>query len=280
MQIGVIGNGFVGKATCQLQCREINVLSYDLNPALCVPPGTTLEDLVEKCEIIFVSVPTPMSKTGECHLAILESVVQQLHELNYARFIVVRSTVPVGTCDRLGVYFMPEFLTEKNYIQDFIDNKDWIFGEPPQKNPSFQTTIERLMNAAHANRCIQHNTLHFTSNSTAEMTKLFRNCYLATKVAFCNEIFQFCEEKGITYEDVRFLATLDDRITTSHSKTPGHDGRRGFGGTCFPKDMASLRHQIQTNGLQSFIIRAAIERNETIDRPEKDWSTDVGRATI
>ena len=280
MQIGVIGNGFVGQATRQLQCKEINILSFDLNPSLCVPPGTTLEDLVEKCEIIFVSVPTPMSKTGECHLTILETVVGQLKDLNYSGFIVVRSTVPVGTCDRLGVYFMPEFLTEKNYIQDFIDNKDWIFGEPSEKNPSFQTTIQELMDVAHAHDCIQHNTLHFTSNSIAEMTKLFRNCFLATKVAFCNEIYQFCEKKGITYEDVRYLATLDDRIRASHSVTPGPDGRRGFGGTCFPKDMASLRHQIQTNDLQSFVIHAAIERNETIDRPEKDWTTDVGRATI
>jgi UDPglucose 6-dehydrogenase len=73
---------------------------------------------------------------------------------------------------------------------------------------------------------------------------------------------------------------LDDRITTSHSIVPGHDGRHGFGGTCFPKDMASLRHQIQTNDLQSFIIDAAIERNETIDRPEKDWTDDIGRASI
>ena len=136
------------------------------------------------------------------------------------------------------------------------------------------------MDVAHAHDCIQHNTLHFTSNSIAEMTKLFRNCFLATKVAFCNEIYQFCEKKGITYEDVRYLATLDDRIRASHSVTPGPDGRRGFGGTCFPKDMASLRHQIQTNDLQSFVIHAAIERNETIDRPEKDWTTDVGRATI
>ena len=280
MKIGIIGNGFVGRATCQLKCKEITVLSFDINPSLCFPLGTTLENLVENCEIIFVSVPTPMSKTGECHLTILENVVQQLKDLNYDGFIAVRSTVPIGTCDRVGIYFMPEFLTEKNYIQDFIDNKDWIFGEPLQKNPLFQTTIKKLMNIAHTHNCIRHNSLHFTTNSTAEMTKLFRNCFLATKVAFCNEIFELCEKKEIDYENVRFLATLDDRITTSHSIVPGHDGRHGFGGTCFPKDMASLRHQIQTNDLQSFIIDAAIKRNETIDRPEKDWTNDIGRASI
>ena len=125
MIIGVIGNGFVGKATTQLRCKEIELLAYDINPDSCEPKGLVLEDM-NKCEIIFISVPTPMSKNGSCHLNIVKSVLKDLESINYQGFIVLRSTVPVGTSDELGIYFMPEFLTEKNFINDFINNKGWI----------------------------------------------------------------------------------------------------------------------------------------------------------
>ena len=283
MKIGVIGNGFVGKATSQLACHEIELLIYDVDPKLCNPPSTTLLDLCNECNIIFISVPTPMSKTGECHLAILETVVNSLQDLRYTGIIFCRSTVPVGTCDRLNICFMPEFLTEKNYIQDFIHNTDWIFGIV--KGTEIETkyimqTVTELIETAFRNGKIKHNNINFTSNSVAEMTKLFRNCYLATKVSFCNEIYRFCQHKNIDYDTVSHLATLDPRITVSHTQVPGINGMFGFGGTCFPKDMASLRHQMQQSNIPSHIINAAIERNETIDRPEKDWCNDVGRATI
>ena len=67
IKIGIIGNGFVGKATTSLQCKDINVMAYDLNPDLCIPKGTKLKELMN-CEIIFISVPTPMKNTGECYL--------------------------------------------------------------------------------------------------------------------------------------------------------------------------------------------------------------------
>ena len=127
MIVGIIGNGFVGKATFQLQCKDIDILAYDINPESCVPKGLELKEM-NKCEIIFISVPTPMSKDGSCHLNIIESVLNNLSHINYSGSIVLRSTVPVGTCDKLQCYFMPEFLTEKNYIDDFINNKDWMFG--------------------------------------------------------------------------------------------------------------------------------------------------------
>ena len=67
------------------------------------------------------------------------------------------------------------------------------------------------------------------------MVKLFRNCYLSTKISFCNEIYRFCEKQNIEYENVRNIACNDERIGHSHSFVPGHDGKYGFGGTCFSK---------------------------------------------
>ena len=280
MKIGVIGNGFVGKATTQLKCKDIKLFAYDINPELCVPKGLKLNDM-NQCEIIFISVPTPMSKNGSCHLNIIESVLNDLKSINYKGLIVLRSTVPAGTCDELNVYFMPEFLTEKNFINDFINNKDWIFGllNGP-KDDKFKLKITKLFDLAHQNDKIKYNNLNFITNKEAEMVKMFKNCFLSTKVSFCNEIYQFCELKGINYENVRKLAANDDRILHSHTKVPGHDGSKGFGGTCFPKDTSSLRYEMQNSGMKPYVMDAIIERNEKIDRPEKDWENNKGRSVI
>ena len=280
MKLGIIGNGFVGKATTQLKCKDIQLYAYDINPNECDPIGLKLKDM-NQCEMIFISVPTPMRSDGSCHLNIINSVLLDLKSNNYEGFIILRSTVPAGTCDKLNVYFMPEFLTEKNYIQDFIHNKDWIFGLLNQsKDILFKTKINKLFNLAFQNNRIKYNNLHFVTNKEAEMIKMFKNCFLATKVSFCNEIYQFCEMKGINYENVRALAANDDRILHSHTKVPGHDGNKGFGGTCFPKDTSSLRYEMKTTGMKPYVMNAIIERNEKIDRPQKDWNNNKGRAVI
>ena len=112
------------------------------------------------------------------------------------------------------------------------------------------------------------------------MIKLFRNNFLSVKVAFCNEIDEFCTKKNINYENVRKLAVLDKRIGASHSFVPGHDGRRGYGGTCFPKDTNNLKHEMKELGMKSYIIENTVNRNEEVDRAEKDWNDNKGRAVI
>ena len=112
------------------------------------------------------------------------------------------------------------------------------------------------------------------------MIKMFKNCFLATKVSFCNEMYQFCQNKDINYENVRKLAANDDRIMHNHTHVPGHDGQIGFGGTCLPKDMNSLKYEMEKSGVQPYILRSAIERNETVDRSQKDWNQNKGRAVI
>ena len=120
----------------------------------------------------------------------------------------------------------------------------------------------------------------FLTNKEAEMIKMFKNCFLSTKVSFCNEIYQFCQIKGINYENVRKLSANDDRIHHSHTYVPGPDGKKGFGGTCFPKDINSLRYEMKKTGMEPYVINSIIERNEKIDRPEKDWYESKGRAVI
>jgi UDPglucose 6-dehydrogenase len=176
---------------------------------------------------------------------------------------------------------MPEFLTEKNYINDFINNKDWIFGLlNKDSDEKFINLIKKLFTLAYENNRIVYNNLHFVTNKEAEMVKMFKNCYLAAKISFCNEIYEFCNLKDVNYDNVRKLASADGRIGSSHTNVPGHDGKKGFGGTCFPKDTASLRHEMEISGMTPYVMNAIIERNEKIDRPEKDWFENKGRATV
>ena len=176
---------------------------------------------------------------------------------------------------------MPEFLTEKTFKSDFINNSEWIFGlKQTSYDIIFKERIKNLINLAYKNKCIKHNIIHFVNNNEAEMIKLFRNSFLSTKVSFCNEIYKFFEKKNISYENVRKLATNDPRIGSSHTNVPGHDGLYGYGGTCFPKDTNSLYYQMKENNLESYIIKATIERNENVDRPECDWKFNKNRAFI
>ncbi len=282
MKIGIIGNGFVGKATCSLECKNIEVIIYDIQKELCNPVGTNLFDII-KCDIIFISVPTPMNKDGSCYLEILYNVINELNTITNldTQLVVIRSTVPPGTSNKLNCYFMPEFLTEKNYINDFINNKNWIFGvKNTSQDSNFIQKITELFNIAYESDKILFNNLSFVSNDEAEMIKMFRNNFLAIKVSFCNEIYEFCEKKNINYENVRKLAVLDSRIGDSHTNVPGHDGKKGFGGTCFPKDTKSLSYEMKKCGIKSYIIDNAIERNTLIDRPEKDWNNNKGRSVV
>ena len=282
IKIGVIGNGFVGKATSVLECKFVSVIYYDINPDFCKPEGTQLKDICT-CDLIFISVPTPMNKDGSCYLNIVKSVVNDIKQYVSLddKIVVIRSTVPVGTSTDLNCYFMPEFLTEKRYLEDFKNNPDWIFGvKGNEQDYYFKDMISKLFNLCYDEKCISSNNLHFVSTSEAEMIKLFRNNFLATKISFCNEIYQFCNVKNINYENVRKLAVLDPRIGPSHTNVPGHDGKLGFGGTCFPKDIQSLIYQMKELNMESYILSSTINRNENVDRVEKDWENNIGRSVI
>ena len=280
MKIGIIGNGFVGRATSEFSCKDIELNIFDINPNLCEPKNLKLTDMIN-CDIIFISVPTPMSKDGSCHLNIVKDVISDLKNIDYKNFIVLRSTVPVGTCDELNCYFMPEFLTEKNYLNDFKNNKEWIFGlKGNDKDNSFKKKVNELINLSFKNKKINYNKVTFVLTKEAEMIKTFRNSFLATKVSFCNEIYQFCKKKDINYDNFINIACNDERLTHSHTKVPGPDGKFGYGGTCFPKDISSLKYEMNNVGLESILLDSVIHRNNNNDRPNGEWKGDKGRSHI
>lgn len=281
MKIFIIGNGFVGKATSLLKCKDIEIITYDINPELCEPKHTKLEDC-KNCDLIFISVPTPMNNDGSCCLKIIEDVVNKLEKIINLNetLVVLRSTVTPGTSNNLNLYFMPEFLTEKNYINDFINNDNWIFGlKNTDKDTLFKNKIKLLFDTAYNNNKIKHNKLTFLQNKEAEMIKLFRNNFLTVKVSFCNEIYEYCKMKDIDYNTIINIASSDTRIGTSHTTVPGHDGSFGFGGTCFPKDISNTLYDMKKIGMNSYILEATINRNDNVDRPNKNWK-DKGRSVV
>jgi nucleotide sugar dehydrogenase len=287
-KIGVVGNGYVGKASQLFACEDIDCVVYDIDPDKCKPLGTTPKDL-KRCDFVFVCVPTPMKSNGSCDLSIVKSAIKDLTKAGVRKNkIVLRSTVPVGTSEKLKVNFMPEFLTEQNWQSDFYNNNLWVFGMD-NINDVTQTgavmnfnknlnLFRSLLEKAKASNKIKEDAVTFTSTKNAEAIKYGRNSFLATKVSFFNEIQEFCINNNLNYEVVRKLICADIRIGDSHSKVPGPDKKRGFGGTCFPKDVASMLHQMKKSKVQTMVLKNVQNRNEKVDRPEKDWQADKGRA--
>ena len=140
--------------------------------------------------------------------------------------------------------------------------------------------INYLFRESKKSNCIVSDTTRFVKNSEAEMIKYFRNCYLALKVSFCNELYDYCSNRDIDYETVRNIATNDTRIGGSHTKVPGHDGSRGYGGTCFPKDTKALLNSMKDNNVICPILSSVDYRNDNIDRKEHDWLDNIGRSVI
>jgi len=287
VRVGIIGNGFVGNATSQFENENVNVMIYDISPDKCKPQGLAFHDLCNKSDVIFICLPTPMTATGECHLGIIEKVVEDM-KVNGVDFdtlpVVIRSTVPVGTSERLNCFFMPEFLTEANASLDFKNTECWIFGRKnkvrTQQNIVFSDIMHEILHTSVTAGNIENQKALFVDTKEAEAIKLFKNTFLAVKVGFCNEFFRFCQGNNVDYNKVMEGVITDSRITPSHTRVPGINGKFGFGGTCFPKDISSLQFQMKNLNVASPIVNATIERNNTIDRVEQDWKEDQGRAFI
>ena len=277
MKIGIVGNGYVGKAMALFGCDNIKTLIYDKESNKSKPFNTQLCHFKD-CDFVFICVPTPMDPDGTCNTSIVERVCADVKEHVSSENIVLRSTVPVGTSKYLGVNYMPEFLTEANWEKDVRGCTDWVVGLLDPDKCALQRKFFDLFHLAYTADRIAWPYPVCVSTEEAELVKNTRNAFLAVKVAFFNEIEEFCRSEGLNYERVRECVTLDSRIGPSHTKVPGPDGKRGFGGTCFPKDIQSLLRQLQDAEIESYMIEAAVARNNQVDRPEKDWESKKGRA--
>ena len=258
--IGIVGNGFVGNAVYQnFRDKEITkVYDVDKNRSF-----NTLEEILE-CDYIFVCLPTPMRSGGECDLSILDDFFESLPDFVTGTFII-KSTVPVGTTkkysERHNVIHNPEFLTARNAVQDFANAERNVIGGDPDLCRDFAKLFSQ---------CFPKIPNIMVSSDESETIKYFSNTFLAYKVAYFNKMYDFCEASGIDFYSVCDGVIADSRIGRSHTQVPGIDNDRGFGGTCFPKDLNSLIVQMESKGVNADMLKEIWKYNEQI-RKVIDW---------
>ena len=268
-RIGIIGGGIVGQATALFSMiPNTTVLTYDINPDKCVPKNTTLNDLAN-CNFVFICVPTPPKASGECDTSIVEQAVSDLRmvckDLEVPEpLILVRSTVSPGTCKRLDVLFFPEFLRENHWKEDFINTTSWMVGIPHFCPHEKITRLFTFLNSTRDHGFLSTANVSFASTDTVELVKYARNCFLATKVSFCNEIYQLCQALDISWNDVRNLFVSDTRIGESHTQVPGHDDKLGFGGNCLPKDTVALQQVFRQVQVPCHVLDGVINTNDLV----------------
>ena len=280
MKIGIVGQGYVGTAVKTIFEKHYDVETYDLDLDKC--SVNCLEDLVELTNIIFVCVPTPMKKDGSCDTSIVEAIVKDINDMVVSRnvsgrIIAIKSTIPPGTTDRLNkechnrpVIFNPEFLTEANFIDDFKNQNRIIIGGVRPASTKLRQIYSLVFPEAKIVK---------TGSTTAEMVKYITNTFLATKVSFSNEMKMLCDKLNIDYDKVVEYSTYDERLGKSHWAVPGPDGKLGFGGSCFPKDLNAILDVCRELGVPAKTLYGAWETNLNV-RPEEDWKELKGRAVV
>jgi nucleotide sugar dehydrogenase len=283
-KIGIIGNGFVGSSVAfgfspQTGC-DMEVKIYDKDKS---KSKNTLDEVVNDSDYIFLSVPTPSNEDGSISLDILFDVFKDIdnvidYEKEKQPVILIRSTVTPGTTEkiqidypRMYIVFNPEFLTERSAKFDFINQSRFIVGG----SWGSATKVEQLYKWRFGDSI----PVIKTNFQTAEMIKYMNNCFFATKVSFLNEMYQIAEKCGVNWEEAIEGFVRDGRIGHSHMNVPGPDGKFGFGGSCFPKDIQAMINFAESLDVYPEVLIGAWNKNLEV-RPEEDWKKLKGRAVV
>lgn len=292
MNICVVGTGYVGlvMGTCvagsgnHVVCTDVNQDKIDLLNDGKLPiyePG--LESILKRnveagrlefttdvawgireADVVFIAVGTPQGEDGSADLKYVESVASTIADnLNGYKVVVCKSTVPVGTCDRVhdiiaikaqhpfDVVSNPEFLKEGHAVEDFLRPNRIIVGTCSDRAREVMTKLYAPFNRT-SNRIV------FMDVRSSEMTKYTANAMLATRISFMNEIAGLCDAVGADVELVRRGIGSDPRIGPKFL-FPG----AGFGGSCFPKDLRALIQTGAENRQPLRILKSVVDVNES-----------------
>ena len=296
MRITLFGTGYVGlvTGTCfaevgnDVVCVDIDAHRVaQLNQGICPIFEPQLEELlvrnqksgrlqfttdakvgIDHGEVLFLCVGTPPKADGSSDLSAIESVATAIgQQLDHEAIVVNKSTVPVGTADRVHAIIRqkldargiklavevasnPEFLKEGAAIEDFQRPDRIIVG-------TSSTSVMDTMRELYAPFNRNHNRLMFMDVRSAEFTKYAANAMLATKISFMNEMANIAERIGVNIESVRAGIGSDPRIGYSFIY-PG----AGFGGSCFPKDVWSLEREAASVGYDASLLRSVNAIND------------------
>jgi UDPglucose 6-dehydrogenase len=282
-KIGIVGNGFVGSSvahgfSAQTGCDVDDIKIYDKDES---KSTHTMSEVVNNSDFVFISVPTPSNSDGSINLDIVYSVFEDIEEWREdgsEPILLLRSTVVPGTTrkiqekfDELRIVFNPEFLTERSAKLDFINQSRFVLG-----GGVIDTELTAKLYRWRFGNYIP---VIKTDYETAEMIKYMCNCFFATKVSYMNEMKKLSDKIGTNWEDCIEGFALDGRVGHTHLAVPGPDGKFGFGGSCFPKDIQAMIHFMGELGVPANTVRGVWKTNLEV-RPEEDWKELKGRAIV
>lgn len=270
MNVGVIGYGYVGRATGE---------GFATNPKNEIfwfdkfkESPNTLDEVIEKSDFIFIAVPTPIfSDYSGMDMSIVKEVVGEVAPKisGTDKILIIKSTSLPGTTRELskkypGVNFVmnPEFLTQENANADFLKPYRTVIGA---ENKYLGFRIQELYKTI-----LPEDQKYFITDTTsAELAKYMSNIILASKVLLANEFYDLSQKVEANYLDVRAAVEADPRIG-KHLGVPGPDGDRGFGGACFPKDMIGILGLAKKLAVDMSALDAIWKKNLKI-RKNRDW---------
>ena len=290
MKIGIVGNGFVGSSVAfgfspNTGCDVEHVKIYDKDKS---KRTHELKEVVNTSDYVFLSVPTPSNSDGSISLDIIYDIFEEIHNaIDYAErgsgsdsqpIILLRSTVTPGTTRKIykkyplmRIVFNPEFLTERSAKLDFINQARFVVGGSPVDLDA----VEKLFKW----RFGESMPVIKTNYETAELIKYMNNCFFSTKVSFLNEMRQIADKCGANWDEAVEGFIRDGRVGHSHMNVPGPDGKFGFGGSCFPKDIQAMINYAKKLGISPNVLEGAWKKNLEV-RPEQDWRELKGRAVV
>ena len=240
--VAVIGCGVIGGALirwCEEHNPNVNILKID--------PPKGYNDEITCADVVFISIHIPTESDGSQDLTLLEQITKEAPNVP----IFIRTTILPGTCEMLSkkydkdVNFMPEFLTERTAVEDFY------------KQPMIFTNHEDLLKKIFVGKdyiCM--------TTQEAEIAKYAHNVFGALKVSYFNGIYELCQKLGANYDLVQQGCLLSGYINKPHTDVPGPDGKLGYGGKCFPKDVNAFIDFLEGTELQK-IIALLPEINKT-----------------
>lgn len=314
MQIAVIGTGYVGLSvgTCLAEMgnnvicvdnnkEKLNLLEQGIIPIY--EPGLeeliisnvkekrlmfsdNIKNAIELSEICFIAVGTPQKEDGSADLSQVFNVAESIGKhLNNYKVIVDKSTVPVGTAEKIkeiikskttinfDIVSNPEFLKQGAAVEDFLKPDRVIIGSDSPK-------ATEIMKELYAPFLRTGNPIITMNVKAAEMTKYAANSFLALKISFMNEMANLCEKLNVDINDVRIGISSDSRIGNKFL-FPG----LGYGGSCFPKDIKSLIKMGEENNYEMNILKAADltnfnQRKLFIDKICKYFNNDIRNKTF
>jgi len=245
----IAGYGFVGQA------HELLFKNFRREIVIHDPPKGKVADFNNTSAVV-VCVPTPQAEDGSCDMSAVYDVVSQCSKDTP---IMIKSTISLQGWNELKqtypnhrLCFSPEFLRATQWMNDIQIMKDVILsGDTDYWRDQYSYNWSQM-------------TIKIVSPEEAIAIKYFRNAYLATKVSFFNEIYDFCSAYDLNFDQVRGGVATDERIGHSHTFVFPDQDVRGFGGMCFPKDTTALRKMAANKNISLNILDAAVKYNNEI----------------